>query len=310
MDNKFKLKDLPSLLKWTYKEWMADDAFGKAAAVAYYAVFAMPGFLIMVIFIAGFFISEESATGAITEQVSEMMGEKTANNIESILSKSQIDEQKFGAAAISVISLIFGATGVFFQLQKSLNNIWEVQKKPNSGIKQMLLDRIASMGIIIVVGFLLLLSLSLSAMISVLANWLSETFSTNMMIITVLGEFLLSLFIVTLLFAAIFKVLPDVIIHWKSVWIGALITALLFSLGKWLIAYYLSETNPESSFGASGALILILLWVSYSCLILFFGAEFTQVFTYKYGYEIRPSEYAEYTPEYILKHTDEYQTID
>ncbi|MCX2743070.1 YihY/virulence factor BrkB family protein [Mangrovivirga sp. M17] len=310
MAKKFKLKDIFKLLKLTYQEWMKDDAFAKAAAVAYYAVFALPGFLLLILYFTGLFIDEETITGEITTQISNMIGPKAAKTIETILMKSKLQDQSFSGAAISIGSLLFGATGLFFQLQKSLNSIWEVEKKPDAGIKRMLLDRATSLGIIIIVGVLMLISLVLSATISILSDWLSDTFGSDLMFLTVSGEFILSLFILTLLFAAIFKVLPDVEIRWKTVWTGAIITALLFSFGKWLIAVYISNVNPDSNFGAGGAIILFLLWVSYSCLIIFFGAEFTQVFAENYGYKFKPSEHAQRTAEYRLKHHEKYEEIN
>lgn len=310
MADKFRLKDIFKLLKLTYQEWMKDDAFGKAAAVAYYAVFALPGFLLLILYFTSLFIDESTITGEITDQISAMIGPKAADTIHTILMKSKLEDQAITGAAISIGSLLFGATGLFFQLQKSLNSIWEVEKKPEAGIKRMLLDRATSLGIIIIVGVLLLISLVLSAIISVLSDWLSNTFGTDLIFFTISGEFLLSLLILTMLFAAIFKVLPDVEIRWKAVWVGAIITALLFSLGKWLIALYISNVNPESNFGAGGAIILFLLWVSYSCLIIFFGAEFTQVFAENYGYKFKPSEHAQRTAEYRLKYSEKYEEID
>ena len=202
---------------------------------------------------------------------------------------------------VGVGTMLFGATGLFVQLQKSLNSIWEVKKNENAGFITLLKDRATSLGIIIVIGFLLLLSLVLSTVIASLGNWLTRNFSENLYLLAYIANIILSIVIIALLFAAIFKILPDVKIKWRMVWIGAILTSILFTIGKALIALYLSESNPGATFGAAGAIILFLLWISYSCLILFFGAEFTQVFGRRYGYQFEPSSHAVRTSDFEQK---------
>ena len=301
MEEPFKYTDIPSMLKETFKEWNGDDPFGKAASVAYYAVFSLPGLLWIIVTLTGIFLDEETITGAIHSQISNLIGPDAASSVQNMLLKSKTEDEPLWATVIGIGSLLFGASGLFFQLQKILNAIWDVQKKENLGILTLLRDRVTSLGIVLVIGFLLLMSLVISAAISAVSDWVTQYFSERLAILSIVANIILSLGVVALLFATIFKVLPDVKIKWRMVWVGATITSVLFTIGKTLIGYYLSMANPASNFGTSGAIILILLWVSYSCLILFFGAEFTKVFGRRYGYAIRPSSHATHTASYLME---------
>lgn len=298
---KFKITHLPGLLKTTFIEWNKEDPFAQSAAVAYYAIFSLPGLLIIVVTIIGSILGEENASQKISSQVVEMIGKGSAEDIQEMIDNARIKNNTVVATIIGVATLLFGATGLFFQLQKSLNSIWQVQKSKKAGILVMARDRAMSLGLVIAISFLLLISLVLSTMISALNSWIEQTFSEWISFVTHLINISISLGIFTLLFASIFKVLPDVEIKWNMVWKGAILTALLFTLGKWLIAYYLSLANPASSFGAAGIIIIILLWVSYTCMIVFLGAEFTQIYARRYGTNIKPSSFAEYSAEYRLK---------
>lgn len=298
---KFKIAHLPWLLKRTFIEWNKEDPFAKSAAVAYYAIFSLPGLLIIVVTIIGSILGTEAASERISNQVVEMMGKGSAEDIKDMIEKSRLQSNNVVATIVGVATLLFGATGLFFQLQKALNDIWEVQKSKKAGILIMVRDRALSLGLVIAISFLLLISLVLSTVISALNSWISNTFSEWISFITHFINIAISLGIFTLLFASIFKVLPDVEIKWNMVWKGAILTAILFTLGKWLIAYYLSLTNPASSFGAAGIVIIILLWVSYTCMIVFLGAEFTQIYAHRYGAGIKPSSFAEYSAAYRLK---------
>ena len=302
---KFKLSHLPGLLKQTFKDWNDEDPFAQSAAVAYYAIFSLPGLLIIIVTIIGIVVGEENASQRISDQVVDMLGKGSAEDIEDLIQRSQIQDNTWVATLVGIGTLLFGATGLFFQLQKALNSIWQVQKSKKAGLLIMARDRALSLGLVIAISFLLLISLVLSTVISALNGWIAQTFSEWISFVTHLINIAVSLGIFTLLFASIFKVLPDVQITWKMVWKGAFITAILFTLGKALIGYYLSMADPASSFGAAGIVIIILLWVSYTCMIVFFGAEFTQVYARRYGTNIRPSSYAEYVAEYRLKHLNE-----
>lgn len=301
-ENKFQWKDLFSLLKETYQEWNEDDPWRMAAAMSYYAIFSLPGLLIIVITVAGYFFSQKAVEGEIENQIGEMIGPEAASSVQTMVSNAQNIESSTWAAIIGIATLIFGATGVFYQLQQSLNKIWEVEvKKEEAGVKKLLLDRVSSFGMILIIGFLLLISLVLTAGLSALSDYISQNLTDYLLYVFYVAEFLVSYGIVTLLFALIYKVLPDVIIKWRTVRVGALVTAALFVIGKFGLGIYFGNSDPASAYGAAGSLILILLWVSYSCLILFFGAEFTQVYARRYGHKIQPAPHAKRTASYILE---------
>ncbi len=306
----FQWKDLFSLLKETYTEWNDDEPFRLSAAMSYYAIFSLPGLLLIVVTTAGYFLGEEAVQGELSNQINGMIGSDAAKSVEGMLTTIHQNQSSGWATIIGVITIVFGATGVFYQLQQSLNEIWEVKTKKDEGIRKIVVDRVTSFGVILIVGFLLLISLVLTAALSLLSNILQRHLPDFLIYVFYLLEFLLSFGIITLLFAAIYKVLPDVKIGWKTVWIGAVVTAALFVLGKFALGFYFGKSDPGSAYGAAGSLILILLWVSYSCLILFFGAEFTKVYARRYGHNIEPSSHAERTASFVLRHQEgQQQTV-
>ncbi|MDF3014126.1 MAG: YihY/virulence factor BrkB family protein, partial [Cellvibrio sp.] len=191
-----------------------------------------------------------------------------------------------------IATLIFGATGVFYQLQQTLNMIWEVKPEPTRKILKMVLDRIFSFGLILAVGFLLLVSLVLSTLLSILSSWVAYYFSEMFNIVFRILDFSLSLGVVTFLFAAIFKFLPDAKVPWRDVWVGAFVTALLFVLAKFALGFYFGHSTPASAYGAAGTVILIMLWVSYAGLIVLFGAEFTRIYADRRGARVKPLDFA------------------
>jgi membrane protein len=196
------------------------------------------------------------------------------------------------ASILGIATLLFGATGVFYQLQQILNKMWEVKPKPKQKILKLIKDRVFSFGLILAVGFLLLVSLVLSAALSALADWVAGNFSDSLNVVFKALDILFSFAIVTLLFASVYKFLPDAKISWKDVWIGALVTSALFVIAKFALGLYFGKSDPASTYGAAGSIILIMLWVSYAGLILLFGAEFTQVYANRYGKKIQPSDVA------------------
>ncbi len=248
--------------------------------------------LVIIINSVGAIWGREIVTGELTGQIASAIGPEAAESIKSIITETQEGDKSLISTIIGVASLIFGATGVFFHLQISINKVWNIKTDPKAGIKRMLLDRAQSFAFILVIGFLLLVSFILTAGISVLGGFITSSFSDYFLYGAYALNFVLSLGIITLLFALMFRYLPDAIISWKTVWIGAFITALLFTLGKFLLGLYFGNADPGSTYGAAGSLVLILLWVSYSCLILFFGAEFTWVYANRYGHGIKPAPHA------------------
>ncbi|MDQ3392872.1 MAG: YihY/virulence factor BrkB family protein [Bacteroidota bacterium] len=301
MKRKFSYKDLWPMLKQTFNEWNEDDPFRHSAIIAYYAIFSLPALMIIIITVAGMFVGEDAVQGQLSSQIEEMIGPEAASGIETMIANSSQKDNSVLATIIGIGTLLFGATAVFYQLQKSLNILWGVEVKEGQGIKKLLVDRATSLGVILVIGFLLLISLTLTTFLSALSEWITSVLPDFMIYFFFIINFIVSFGIVTVLFAMIYKILPDVEIGWKSVWIGATITALLFEIGRFALGIYFGNSDPASAFGAAGSVILILLWVSYSCLILFFGAQFTKVYAQWYGHGIRPSSHATKRADMIIE---------
>jgi membrane protein len=289
---RFRLRDLPSLIKETAVSWNKDDPWRLSAVVAYYAILSLPGLLVIIITMLSSFWGSDLVEGRIYNEIKLTMGESAANSIRSIIENSQNDDRSLFATIIGICALIYGATGVFYHLQISINRIWGVVSEPKSQFIRYLLDRSKSFGFVIIIGFLLLTSFIISALLKALQVYIVQWLPDISYYLLSVSELVISLGVITLLFALIFKYLPDVIIGWRSVWIGAIITSVLFTAGKEILSYYFSETSPGSVYGAAGSIVIILLWVSYSCLILFFGAEFTWVYTNRYGHKFRAKSHA------------------
>jgi membrane protein len=292
---KKELKIFWEVLKDTYKEWNASNATNDSASLAYYAIFSIPGLLIIIIWLAGHFLGEEAIRGQISSQISGMMGADAAKSVEEMIAGALIDKQNIFMKVVGIGSLIFGATTLFFQLQKSLNNLWDVESSPEKALKKFLIDRANSLGMIVILGFLMLITMVLSTVISLLNNWITSYFGMETYILVEIINFSVGFAITVSLFALLFKVLPDVEIKWKFVWKGALLTAGLFTLGKFILSLYFSELKPTSAFGAAGTIILVMLWINYSCMLIFFGAEFTKVYSMRKGYRIIPSKHAKWS---------------
>jgi membrane protein len=287
-----RYKEAISVLKQTFSEWMNDQAATLGAALAYYTVFSLAPLLVISISIAGLAFGREAAEGQIFDHLRELLGEESGRAMQVIVQNAS-QEPKTGVLAtiIGFAVLLFGASGVFGQLQTSLNAIWGVQPKPGRGILGVIQDRILSFGFILVVGFLLLFSLLLTAAISFAGQRFGEMIVGMEALVQLLNT-ILSLAVITLLFAMMFKFLPDAKIAWRDVWIGAFITALLFTIGKFALGFYLGRSGVASSYGAAGSLIVLLLWVYYSSQIVFFGAEFTQVYANRFGSHVSPANNA------------------
>lgn len=288
----FKFRDLPQLLIDTAKSWNSSDPFRLSAVIAYYAVLSLPALLVIIINIVGAIWGNEIVQGKLTSEIATALGKDVADSIQTMITNSQNEDKSFISSVIGISILIFAATGVFYQLQLSFNKIWRLKPNPKAGFLKILSDRAKSFGFIIVIGFLLLISFMISAGISIFTNFISNSFPEILLYITYGVNIIISLITISLLFALMFKFLPDAKIKWKSVWLGAVITAILFVIGKFLLELYFEEMNPASTYGAAGSIVLILLWVSYSCLILFFGAEFTAIYSKKYNLSAEPKPIA------------------
>jgi membrane protein len=281
-----------SLLKQTASEWMEDDAPTLGAALAYYTVFSLAPLMTIAIAMAGFFFGKEAAQGQIFDELRVLLGEQGGKAVEEMVQSANAQPTAgIVATIISIVMLLVGASGVFGQLQASLNTIWGVKPKPGRGVLGIIQDRLLSFGFTLVVGFLLLVSLLLTAGIALMADWVGGLMPGSETIAQMLN-ILFSLAMITLLFAMIFKFLPDAKIAWRDVWVGAFITAALFTIGKFALGIYLGKSGVASSYGAAGSLIVLLLWVYYSSQILFFGAEFTQVYANRFGTRVAPADNA------------------
>lgn len=285
-------KSMGSLLKETFTQWINRDPFRNSTVIAYYTIFSLPGLLIIIINLAGYFFEQQAVSNEINQQVRALVGSKAAQDVQAIVSNASQSEGFTLSSVISLATLLFGATGVFYQLQQTLNVMWEVKPQPKRKLLKLVMDRLFSFGLILVVGFLLLVSLVLSTVLSMISNWVAAYFSDSLNIVFRLLDISVSLGVITLLFAAIYKFLPDAEIEWRDVWIGALVTSLLFVLAKFALGLYFAYSDPGSAYGAAGSIILIMLWVSYAGMILFFGAEFTRVYARHHGRQIVPSDYA------------------
>lgn len=273
------------MLKEAAAEWSQDRAIRLAAALAYYSAFSIAPLLLIAISIAGAVFGEEAARGAVQGQLAGSIGTEAARGLESMIESARDSGSSGVMAAVGVVILLVSASGVFGQLQDALNTIWNVEPKKHGGVWGFLKNRFLSMAMVLGVGFLLLVSLILSAVVTGLTDTLERLLPVPGFVWQALS-FLVSFGVVTVLFAMIFKFLPDANVRWRHVWIGATMTAVLFTLGKFLLALYLGRRDAASAFGAAGAFVLVLMWVYYSSLILLFGAEFTQVYARARGHRI------------------------
>jgi membrane protein len=284
-----------SLFKSTCEEWSDDRALRFSAALAYYAVFSLAPLLIIAVSLAGFFFGEQAARGEIFQQLSNLVGASAATEIQTLIMASADKPKSAFATAIGIVTLLIGASGVFGQLKDALNTIWGVRVQPGGALWRFLRDYLLSFGMILAIGFLLIISLLITTLMKMLSHSVNG-FGSLPGLAQPLTE-LLSFVLLTLLFGVIYKVLPDVDLNWRDVRVGAFVTGLLFAAGKYLIALYLATSSIGSSFGAAGALILVLVWIYYSTVIFFFGAEFTKVYSRECGASINPSRHATFVTE-------------
>ena len=288
----FKVSHLPRLLFKTFKLWNENNPWRLGAVVAYYAVLSLPGLLIVVINSVGAIWGTEIVQGEITQQISEAIGPDAAKSVVEIIENSRNNDKTVFATIMGIAILIFGATGMFYQLQISMNEIWSVKVDPDAGIWKVVKDRALSLGFVMVISFLLIISFVVSTALTVLSGFLSRLWEPGLVYLAQFFEFGLSTAVLGLLFVLIFRFMPDMKIKWSSVWLGGLMTSVFFNFGKILLSFYFGAANPDSTYGAAGSVVLILLWVSYSCLILFFGAAFTRIYTERYETEILPQDFA------------------
>jgi membrane protein len=282
-------KSIWALLKETYTEWRNDKVPRLAAALSYYMAVAIAPLLVLLVTTVGWFFGNDSAQVQLIGQLQGMVGPQAAEVVEAVVESADEPNVATVAGIVSFLTLLWGASNVFVQLQDSLNTIWGVELKPSAGFMATVKERFLSFGMILVIGFLLLVSLILSAVLTALGGGLRDLLP-GMDLIWQMVDFVISFAVTTLLFALIYKVLPDVEIGWRDVLMGATATALLFSIGKWLLGIYLGYSSTSSAYGAAGSLVVLLIWIYYSAQIFFFGAEFTQVYATRYGQGVRPTQ--------------------
>ena len=282
-----------SVFKNAFKQWVAKDPFHESAVIAYYAIFALPGLLVVIMTLAGYFFGHDAVNNQVAAQFSSTMGTSTATQIQDMIIQATKLRNTILATIIGLATILIGATGVFAEFQNALNIIWEVKLDPKkSGIWEIIKIRLFSFGLIVSIAFLLIVSLLISALISAFGNWLTSHFTNSFLLILQLLNSGLSLIILAVLFALMFKFLPDAKIKWRHVWIGSFLTAFLFEIGKFGLGFYFGKANPGTGYGAAGSVILILLWVTYTSMIVFFGAEFTHAYANMFSGKIQPNEIA------------------
>lgn len=286
------LRDGLELLQQTAAEWTDQDLSRLGAALAFYTLFAIAPLFVIVLAIAGLWFGEEAARRELFDQVSGLVGSEGGEAVQALVSSAREPKTGAWAAFFAVATLLVGATGVFVQLQDALNAIWGVRRRPGRGLRNFVKDRLLSFALIVGNGFLLLVSLVLSAGLAALDKFIIGLLPAQELIWQGVN-FAISFGVITLLFAMIFKVLPDVKIAWRNVWMGAMLTALLFNLGKLIFGLYLGLSSVASAYGAAGSLVIVLLWVYFSAQILFFGAKFTQLYSRRRGSPLEPVSGAE-----------------
>jgi membrane protein len=280
------------LITESFNQFLENNSLRLAAALAYNTIFSLPPLLFLVLMMAGAVFGEKALSGELYHQTKGALGSDAALQLQTIINNLNKKEQHGMAAIIGIGTLIFAATTFFITLQESLNTIWNIKPKPKNGMMQFVKARALSFGLILSVALLLLISFVISAALAILSDYLTDMLPDIAVALAYVLDLVISLAIITLLFAMIYKFLPDAIIQWKDTWAGSFITASLFVLGKFLIGMYLGYSNVAGAYGAAGSIIIILVWIYYSSLIVFFGAEFTQEFARRFGEEIRPKPYA------------------
>ncbi len=298
---KVTLKGIWEILKESFSGFSEHKITKMAGSLSYYTVFSMAPLLILIISLCSLFLGREAVEGQIYAQLEGFMGKDTAAQLQDIIKKAALSGKGTMAAIIGGVTLLIGATTIFGEIQDSINTIWGLKPKPKKGWVKMLQNRFLSFSVIVSLGFLLLVSLAVTSVVDALSGRLQAAFPDVAVVIFYILNQLITLGIVTLIFAVIFKVLPDAKIKWKDILLGAVITALLFMVGKFGISFYISKSNVGSTYGAAGSLVVILLWAYYSSIILYFGAEFTKAYAVKYGSEIHPNDYAVTMKEVVVE---------
>lgn len=280
------------VLKRAFKEFNDDNAIKLSASLSYYTIFSIAPLSIIILSVCSIFFGREAVTGEFYSQINGFVGSNAAAQIQETIKNMELKENNFFAMIFGFVILLIGASGVFAEIQSSINYIWGLRAKPNRGIKKFIKNRLMSFSMIGVIGFLLLVSLTANTVLDLMKGELKRFFPDTTVLLFYVLNFVIVLVIITLLFSIIFRTLPDGKLAWKDTLVGSSTTAVLFMIGKFGISFYLGNSNVASAYGAAGSVIIILLWVYYSAIILYFGAEFTKVYATFYGHKIIPNDYA------------------
>jgi membrane protein len=292
MSIKTFFKEAWEILKDTFTGFSNDKITMQSGALAYYTIFSMGPLFVVIISLCSLFLGREAIEGKVYAILEDFVGKDTAVQLQQIIANAYISNKSVFAATIGIIMLIIGATTVFGVIQDSINSIWGLKAKPKNGLWKIIQNRFLSFSMIVGMGFILLVSLVVTGVIEMLNNRLLIVFPGVAVVIFYILNLVVTLGVSTLIFAMIFKILPDANVKWKDVFLGALITAILFLVGKFAISFYVSKSEVGSTFGAAGSLVVLLIWVYYSSIILYIGAEFTKYYAVKYGSKIYPNDYA------------------
>ncbi len=288
-----KIKNIWTTFKQSGSDFNDYNVLKLSAALAYYTVFALAPMLIVLISIVSFFYGRQAAQGQIYGQIKNVVGADAAASIQEIITKASLSPSFTFASIVGIVALLFSATGVFAEIQSSINMLWNLKIKPKkSGILQMLKIRLISFSLIISLGFIALVSLLINYLVDALSHQLERYLPKDTLFISYIINVVITLLAISVLFSIIFKFLPDADVKWKDVRVGAVTTAILFMVGKFAISLYLNKGKPASAFGAAGSMIIVLLWVYYSSIILYFGALFTRNYAQAIGRHIYPNDYA------------------
>jgi len=289
---RFTPKAFWTVLKQTLKGFGSDNVLKLSASLAYYTIFSLGPMMIVILFLADLFWGREAIQGRLYSQIQDLVGSKAAIQIQEVIKNATIDSSNTLTTVVGFITLFIGATTVFAEIQDSINIIWKLRVKPKQGFSKFLLSRLLSFSLVVGLAFLLLVSLLINALMEGFMDRLRQLFPDITLTLFYILNLALTFLIIWFLFAIIFKVLPDARIRWKDVMAGALFTALLFMAGKFLITFYIGRSDVGSAYGTAGSLVVLLLWIYFSSIVLYSGAEFTKCYAIKFGSEIKPNDYA------------------
>ncbi|MGB3076564.1 MAG: YihY/virulence factor BrkB family protein [Chitinophagales bacterium] len=280
------------LLKKTVEEFIEDHAIKYSAALAYYTIFSMAPAILIIMSLLGFFFGRQAIEGEVYGQINSLVGMQAALQIQDMIKNINLTQDTLFATAVGAALLLIAASGIFGEIQDSINSIWGIKAKPKRGLLKLLINRLLSFSMLVTIGFILTVTLMISALVNLLSTAIGNYFPGITLYFLFAFNNLLTMVAITALFTIIFKILPDAVIKWRFVIVGALVTTGLFMIGKFVIGYYLTKSNIASIYGAAASIMIIIVWVYYNAIILYFGAEFTQVYTQLIGGKITPKKYA------------------